>query len=659
MMDHSGQDRTVVPLRQLQYPQLQLNQEHWRCCRHGDPREIVRGVLTITRRSYSYSCLTVTPGSVNEDSTVDSSSTFSMNNEEAEEKQMNSADEAEKDELLVTETHHQSPPRESGEDMSSEKCPASISSLVGGPFVRFYPRYRVDLTRVKRVLSPNEQPGSSSPVKEWLEQMVGMPSLSLPFSKLVSFSSTAAAAAAAAITNQSYLQRLRQDYSRRFPTLEEIQIVVQDRSMKDEEDEGFPTCHAMKELWQAAATVQTDGGQRLVVLADPSLAGVARNFVDLMEWTETEAKAAAGMMMQPTAQESWEDKPHLQTKEEAIRPPSMVFPVHAEYVPSPNPNDDDKNKRKGVVPSSPAAVYITAIAGNYQSDNLQGKGNTPDAVFGEKESIAEIEEQDAEDIVNERTRAWVQRLLVDLGICPFTKNSEWSGQGLKKEGVPVGLIAYHAFVVKDEDGKSKSTSSLSSYQLLCPLMARTWSAMYDMLRAGPNGKEGGISSILLAAPSFDDQLAFWSGPLFALLEASVVAAQAEQYLGVVCFHPQYAVSDGSSWPGFGHMHSLPRLQQWMVAQQEQEEEDNNKNSTNECPIYTPEEIAAGGAWQRRTPHATINVLRANQLAAAEQVRSSNSLYPRNIQVLRERVGFEQLWKDLKREQARMGKQQHV
>jgi hypothetical protein len=41
-------------------------------------------------------------------------------------------------------------------------------------------------------------------------------------------------------------------------------------------------------------------------------------------------------------------------------------------------------------------------------------------------------------------------------------------------------------------------------------------------------------------------------------------------------------------------------------------------------------VAAGGAWQQRTPHATINVLRADQLEIAEKRRTTGNLYTDNI-----------------------------
>ncbi|KAL3945656.1 MAG: hypothetical protein SGBAC_000224 [Bacillariaceae sp.] len=235
------------------------------------------------------------------------------------------------------------------------------------------------------------------------------------------------------------------------------------------------------------------------------------------------------------------------------------------------------------------------------------------------DDLEPIANTDSADVLNDRTRSWVQRILVEQGICPFTKSVTKSGHGLSDVGVPVGTIAYHASFAEDA----------------FRLFADTWKAIDEMIEAGPSGKTG-VSSILLAAPAFDDDFDFWAGPIFAMLEASVVAAQAQEQIGVVCFHPQYATPDGKSWPGFGHMHSLPRLQKWY-----QEHSESND--------LTTDDIAAGGAWQRRTPHATINVLRADQLEAAESKRMSGVMYTENIEKLICSIGSSKLADDLEQE----------
>ena len=264
-----------------------------------------------------------------------------------------------------------------------------------------------------------------------------------------------------------------------------------------------------------------------------------------------------------------------------------------------------------------------------------------DAIIIEKNFEAEPSAQQQSDdqnsspaLAEQRLKAWVKRLLVELKICPFTKSVNKSGQGLGDVGVPVGNIAYHF-----SDGRN-----------IYELMADTWTAIEDMLDQGPGGKNG-VSSILLAAPSYDSDFSKWAGPVFSLLEQGVVAARLEASIGVVCFHPQYQVPDGTTWPGFGHMHSVKRLQGWV--QEDKRSRSQKKKDAEEgieCPVQALSEtdVAAGGAWQRRTPHATINVLRADQLAQAESRRNTPELYKRNIEVLHE-IGSEQLAKELEEE----------
>ena len=223
-----------------------------------------------------------------------------------------------------------------------------------------------------------------------------------------------------------------------------------------------------------------------------------------------------------------------------------------------------------------------------------------------------------------------------------------SGQGLGDLGVSVGSIAYHT----------------SNAQHPIRLFADTWTAIQKMIEAGPEGKTG-VSSILLAAPFYDDDFDTWAGPIFAVLEASVVAADAEQDIGVVCFHPRYATPDGSTFPGFGHMHSVPRLVKWweeyvtdknkkIINNDRRSSSNNDTEGDDNMRILDNDEVAAGGAWQRRTPHATINVLRADQLAIAESRRESELLYPRNIERLIVDIGSDQLATDLEKERL-MGK----
>lgn len=249
---------------------------------------------------------------------------------------------------------------------------------------------------------------------------------------------------------------------------------------------------------------------------------------------------------------------------------------------------------------------------------------TPSATLShatEADSTSIGEEENMTKVINKRIKSWVRRVLVRYEICPFTKSDARSGHGLTELGIPVAKIAYH-----------------TSFSTQIPeLMYDTWLAIYQMISAGPNN----ISSILLAAPAFDNKFPLWAGPIFAVLEASVSALEAEASVGVVCFHPHYKIpNEKSSWPGFGQMHSISKLRSFLMSSSSR---DNNS-------LLSRRDIAAGGAWQRRTPHATINVLRADQLQAAEGRRHTPSLYARNIEYLIRTVGLQKLEEDLKHEQ---------
>ena len=62
----------------------------------------------------------------------------------------------------------------------------------------------------------------------------------------------------------------------------------------------------------------------------------------------------------------------------------------------------------------------------------------------------------------------------------------------------------------------------------------TWEAISKMVAAGPEK----VSSILLSAPGFDNEFDLWAGPIFAMLETCVGAIEAEEMIGIVCFHPK-------------------------------------------------------------------------------------------------------------------------
>ena len=135
------------------------------------------------------------------------------------------------------------------------------------------------------------------------------------------------------------------------------------------------------------------------------------------------------------------------------------------------------------------------------------------------------------------------------------------------------------------------------------------------------GEEGG-SSILLSAPAWDGRWEEWVREVFPLLETTLVASGLSRTLGIVCFHPEYATPP-TSWLAthrFGHMHSDATIRGWVAAEDPSLSERADDETLGWCAAY-----------QRRSPHATINVLWSRQLEVAEVKRRSPALYTRNIE----------------------------
>ena len=202
-------------------------------------------------------------------------------------------------------------------------------------------------------------------------------------------------------------------------------------------------------------------------------------------------------------------------------------------------------------------------------------------------------------------------------LCPYTGSETTSGVGLAAEGVSPAPIRYGV----DSGGGE-----------LAGLMRSFWAETEGMLRAG----QGGCSSIVLSAPCWDARWTEWcelvSLPhispvsprcelVFPLLESSVLSAGLGRTLGIVCFHPEYSTPDAAylARHRFGHMHSTDRLRRWL------DQADPPLSARTDDGL-----LHWAGSYQRRSPHAMINVLWAEQLEVAETKRKSRTLYSRNV-----------------------------
>ena len=163
---------------------------------------------------------------------------------------------------------------------------------------------------------------------------------------------------------------------------------------------------------------------------------------------------------------------------------------------------------------------------------------------------------------------------------------------------------------------------------------------------------------MLSAPHWDASFDEWVRVVFPTLEASVLAAGLGRELGIVCFHPHYETPD-ERWLArhrFGHMHVRERGRSNVGATRTFRRADHRlqpRSHVWRAPVSaqapaklrgyvrahdaelaeacSDDDLLWAGSYQRRSPHAMINVLWARQLEQAEQKRRSSLLYTRNVQ----------------------------
>ena len=285
---------------------------------------------------------------------------------------------------------------------------------------------------------------------------------------------------------------------------------------------------------------------------------------------------------------------------------------------------------------------------------LPGTSPLPGIVCTAGGGIACAEQWDAEPsgAALERPRAWVDRVLAPgrLHLCPFTASSSLSAIKLEAQGISPAPI----------------THGFSRAAHLAPLLADFWDVARRFVAGGPAAS----SSIVLSAPAWDNRFDEWRDDVFPLLEESLLACGLGRTLGIVCFHPSYTTPPPAflARRRFGHMHGLPTLRGWLERHEPElsaETDDGDLHWAGSVRMCAHAQVyiaapklriitltrGARAQVQRRSPHAMINVLWADQLAAAEGKRASSSLYARNIARCL-RVGRDRMEADAEEERAR-------
>jgi len=216
-----------------------------------------------------------------------------------------------------------------------------------------------------------------------------------------------------------------------------------------------------------------------------------------------------------------------------------------------------------------------------------------------------------------RMRAWVDDVIVDSHVCPYTKSNEVAGTGLEQAGVVAGAIHYPLCVVSGAGGPA-----------LARLLRAFWLSTINLLSAPPEE----VSTLLICAPGYavDDADAFAAA--CTAITTNLKFVRADFDVSLVFFHPKYdrdRVAPDPYEQAHGHLPPVPWLRAYAAL-------DRGADAAAEL---TDDALHRANA-QRTSPFFCINVLRTDQVEAAESVLPWEVIEPepgRSIRVSGARV----------------------
>ncbi|KAL7470569.1 hypothetical protein ACHAXS_010823 [Conticribra weissflogii] len=193
-------------------------------------------------------------------------------------------------------------------------------------------------------------------------------------------------------------------------------------------------------------------------------------------------------------------------------------------------------------------------------------------------------------------RSFIDRIVVGMEACPYTKSADISAIGLEARGVTPGPVGYRF---------SPSTDA-------CHVMSSFWNCICEMM-AEP---ETNLSSIMLSLPG----IGAGTGPDAHARFAAVVELvgrylclfRGDGSFGLVHFHPAYdrSIIHPLDAPSYGHLPPISWLRPILKMGGREAEAEH----------LSDEELALSN-YQRRAPHTAINILRMSQVNAAAGPKS--------------------------------------
>ena len=237
------------------------------------------------------------------------------------------------------------------------------------------------------------------------------------------------------------------------------------------------------------------------------------------------------------------------------------------------------------------------------SVSMVGKGVGPALLI---EAAERTEDELAEEMIQgeefeeekctEALKAFIDRVVVGEGACPYTKSVDVAAVGLEKRGVPPGPVGYRY-------GGSPDA---------CATVGAFWNCVCELLST----PETEISTIMLSLPNVGAGTSSESLARFAavveLVSRNLVLFRGDDIFGLVHFHPAYDRVEihPVDKPAYGHLPPRSWLRPMMKM----------NGNNDEAESLTDEDLELSD-YQRKAPFTAINILRVNQLNAATGAKS--------------------------------------
>ena len=258
----------------------------------------------------------------------------------------------------------------------------------------------------------------------------------------------------------------------------------------------------------------------------------------------------------------------------------------------------------GVVAANAEALGCSAAARRWPSAPAPGVALSPSG--GEATNDMHDSTRASDGAAVEASLRWVDDTLGALRLCPYTRGRARGAVGLEGVGVASGPVRAVA---------------------AAPGAANLAAAFFRAVGELTTTPERDLATTLLVSPAYDGDFLGFVGVCDGVVEPLVAATGAAAVVGRAWFHPSYeaaAVGHDALKPG----HALPSAVVRPFVE---------KYGAGDPP--SDDALAAANDAVRRSPHATINLLRRSQLDAAQRLeaalpperRRPNRVYAANVQ----------------------------